>query len=118
MAFTPPPWLGLCGLNMQGDIGGFTTYVSQRRQLVVFPKSPPKTKPSPAQVHARNAFRAAGESWGCLSDYTKNVFKDFVKRTGAYGGGFVIWLIYTLKLNLEILKLIERIVGRDIFPQA
>lgn len=60
----------LLGWDCTGDIGGFTAYYSERRKIVIFPRSPPLNPPTPKQEAVRDFFRDVATWWrSCPPQY-------------------------------------------------
>lgn len=95
MAWTPPNWITLIGLNVQGDLGGMTMYTSARGKLVVFGKSPPLSPASLRQRAQRNKFVRAAKSWQSLTPESRATWELAAKRCSLKCTGYNLWTIYS-----------------------
>lgn len=101
-------WLGL---NIQGDIGPYTMYTSQRGQMVCFPRVPPLNPPSPIQEALRDVFRQWAEAWSTLSRAEKAAWATLAWRCNLGITGYNLFCHYARSPNYQSLIALERRAG-------
>lgn len=109
------PW-NLIGLQVSGDFGDTTIYTDRYNRKVVYPKSPPKEPPSPAQVQSRDAFRAAQASWAALSVVEKAALENACRRTSIPLTGQNLWIHCQLTGDSQAYTTIQRQSGITLPP--
>jgi hypothetical protein len=100
--------LQVCGLEIQGDVGPFTTYTSHRGRLVIFMKAPPKEPPSRAQVSQRNLFRIAGWSWTSMPPTEREDWQRAARAARLRISGYNLWVHWVCSHDLPTLRTVER----------
>lgn len=109
--FTPTRADNWLGLNIQGDIGPYTMYTSQRGQMVVFPRVPPLNPPTPSQEAMRDVFRQAAAKWRTLSKQQKAEWAELAWRANLGITGFNLWTHYFRSPNYASLEALELRTG-------
>ena len=104
------PW-ALLGFNLSGDIDGLSIYTDARRRKIVYPKSPPNTPPSPAQVHQRARFRTAQQLWKNLSAAEHEALEDACRAASLVMGGCALFISACLTNSNDNLQTLAAQVG-------
>jgi hypothetical protein len=55
------------GLQVSGDVAGFTIYTDRRGRKISYPAAPPRTAASDLQAYQRSRFSMAMAAWSALS---------------------------------------------------
>lgn len=97
------PW-NLIGLQVSGDVGGFTVYTDRYGQKVVFPKSPPEEPPSEKRIAQRNRFKLAQEDWQSLDQQTKADLEEMCRRASVPLTGQNLWIHSALTNDADAMR--------------
>ena len=114
MALSPVKSAAILGLQVQGDLGPFTTYTQfkgGKRSIVLFPKiwlSDPTTL---KQLNHRNRIRAAARQWQRLTANDRLQWMTASRRLSFAANGYAIWTWWQMKRDESSLKTIERQSG-------
>lgn len=106
----------ILGWSVQGDLGPFTFYTSQRKGLVWFPKAPPKTPPTASQIHQRNKFRIAAACWTGLTQDQRNNWTLAAHRANLAITGYNFFIFYMTKGTDAHVQTIERQSALSLLP--
>lgn len=99
-------------MQIAGDWGPLTTYTSRRGQIVVFPKAPPTSPPSPRQLTERQRFRNAAAAWWALTAAKRDAWLLAARRAHLSIGGYNLWLWYLNNpQDTSIIRTVERQSG-------
>jgi hypothetical protein len=104
------PW-NLIGLQVSGDVGGFTIYTDRHGRKVVFPKAPPEKPPTQRQLQQRSRFRAAQRSWAALSLDDKAKLEEMTKKASAPMTGQNLWIHSALTADNPAIETLEAQTG-------
>jgi hypothetical protein len=113
---TKPSRLHFCGFNVQGDLGGTTTYRSQRKRVVTFPRVSPLNPPSLAQEIQRGQFTTAAASWRALTELQRTNWRNAAQRAHLTLGGYNLWTWWTIRQDRAAIATIERQTGITLLP--
>lgn len=101
------PW-DLLGWNLSGDIDGFSIYTDRFGKKIVYPKSPPKTPPTAAQLRQRARFRTAVLAFMALSSATREDFEEACRRASLVLGGCALYTSAALTDSNESIQALAR----------
>ncbi len=104
------------GWNIQGDLGPWTFYTSQRKGLVWFLKAPPKTPPTVSQVHQRNKFRIAAVCWNKLTPQQREDWRIACLQANLAISGYNFFVFYLTNGTDAHVQTIERQSHRTLLP--
>ena len=90
MAFTIP-WQ-LLGLNISGDLAGFTCFTDRFGKKVWYPKTPPETPETPGQRQQRDRFSTAVTNWKAASQATRELYEATSLRASLMMTGHNLWI--------------------------
>ena len=90
MAFTIP-W-NLLGLDVAGDVAGYTTYTDKRRRVIAYPVAPPKDPPTPLQLAHRARFTAAIDAWNAAPFSDRQDWERMAKLLSLPMTGLNAWI--------------------------
>lgn len=96
------------GFNVQGDLGGWTFYTTQRGEVVFFPKSPPLNPPTAKQMVQRCKFAQAGKLWKCKTEEAREQWRLAVRRANLRLTGYNLWTYWITTSDEPALRTIER----------
>jgi len=85
------------GLQVSGDLGPFTIYTDRHGVKVIYPKSPPKEPPSPAQAWQRARFQRAQQDYMALTDETKRAWETLAYHASLCMTGQNLYISIVLK---------------------
>jgi hypothetical protein len=103
--------LPFAALAMTGDVGPLTTYTNRRNKVVFFPRSPPLTPPTFAQLVQRNRFRTVAAAWHRLPQSTRDNWNLAAARANLQITGFNLWTFWNLKRNRSTIATVEHQSG-------
>jgi len=69
-------YLSLMGLDLSGDLDGWTIYQTRRGRLVAYPASPAMKPPTPSQKQQRARFKFAQLQWRSLTTANKKAWEQ------------------------------------------
>lgn len=101
----------LFGWNIQGDLGPVTTYTSRRGRLVLFPRSPPLTPPSPGQAAMRDIWRAAAQLWRLLPPEKRQAWMQLAQIAKLRMHGYALWTYYVRTADDATIETLQRTSG-------
>jgi len=104
------PW-NLLGLQVSGDVGGFTIYTDRFGRKTVFPKAPPEKPPSSFQLDVRRRFKSAQAAWSALSSEEKANLESACTKTSLPLTGQNLYLSIALKNDQDGRLTIQRQSG-------
>jgi len=104
------------GWNSQGDLGGWTFYTSQRKELVWFIKSPPLEPPSFLQTTMRNRFRAIGYAWRSLTPAQRQAWATAAANAGTRLTGYNLFVYWLTTRDDATIETIERQANVSLIP--
>jgi hypothetical protein len=116
MAQTIKKYLPFMGFLAWGDLAGLTMYVNRRRNLVVYPKSPPDKPPSAAQTVYRNMMRNAAAEWKNWDSPLKANWDRACRRLSLKLHGFDLWVYWYFKCDRPTIATIERQSNLQLLP--
>lgn len=70
----------IIGINVSGDVAGYTFYRTARGRRVFYPAAPPRVPASRRQIAQRNRWRAAAMAWRHLPEPTKEQYRLACQR--------------------------------------
>lgn len=111
MATLSPNLLPLMGLNPSGDLGPFTIFMTKRRGVVWFPRSPPKMPASYLQRRQRNRWRFAARSWSAKLPAEKLRWHDAARLAYLTISGYNLFVYWRTTKDAAAIQTIERITG-------
>jgi hypothetical protein len=111
MAFSPPPWSCFMGLNLQGDIGGWTFYSGRHGELVLFPATTPTKPPTWTQQIIQQRFAQAGRQWSALPAQVKAQWEAISKRARLRINGCNLWTYYVMTQDRSAIATVARQAG-------
>ncbi len=103
--------ISLLGFRPWGDLGGMTAYTTKRGRVVWFLKSPPRKRPSPAQLQARNSIKLAAQAWRGLTQQERLDWKHSLEMVGSPIIGYHAWVRYCRNRDQAPLNTMERHTG-------
>lgn len=93
----------LLGFIVSGDIGPNTIYTDRFGHSVEFPKSPPKTPPSPKQQLLRDRFRSAQQAYMAETPQRRAEWEDLARKSGAVATGQNLYIHFAMVHDYETL---------------
>jgi len=84
--------------------------------LVWFPKAPPKTPPTPDQVHNRNKFKIAAATWNNLLPQQRADWTLAAKRANLAITGYNFFVFYMTKGTDAHVQTIQRQAALPLLP--
>lgn len=102
---------GLLGMNVQGDMGPLTMYVSTKKKIVAFRKSPPRMPANCRQAIIRNKVRTAAIRWNNLTKNERRAYGLAARRSGCQCSGYNLWVSAIVRNETEFLKTIAHQTG-------
>jgi len=106
----------MMGLQVSGDVAGYTIYTDMKGRKVAFPIAPPKEPPSPAQIKHRDRFRRAQAAWTALTLTQKADLERATQIASLAMTGQNFYLAVALQTNSKLVETIERQTGIDLPP--
>ena len=100
--------IGILGLIASGDLGPYTIYVSKRGNPVVFPKAPPTSPPTNAQILMRMKFTYAASQWQLLSHTDRAAWEAATLKCSLRLTGYNLWTWWIVKEDRPAIATIER----------
>ncbi len=116
MAHALPP--SLIALQISGDFGPLTIYTDRYGRAVAYPKSPPKTDPSPLQVVVRNSFKTAQANYMAETQQVRVDWETLVKRASLCQTGQNLYISISMLHNFDVLQTLIRQTGIFVAPPA
>lgn len=99
------------GWNTQGDIGPYTCWTDQRGQLVVSPKSPPRSPASSLQRVTRARFALAHGLWRSFAAADRAAWTQAARRQHLRVSGYNLWMSCTMLADYSYARTIFRQSG-------
>lgn len=106
----------MLGVIVSGDIGSSTIYTDRFGKTVEFPKSPPKTPPSPRQALLRKRFREAQQAYMSLSPQLKADWEYVARKSQAVATGQNLYIHFAMVHDYEVLQTVNRQCGTSVPP--
>jgi len=111
MAHTVMKFQHVLGYNVQGDLGGLTTYTNKNRRVVWFPQMPPLKPPTEEQNQQRDAIRNAAADWRALTVGERTNWRDAANKARLRITGYNFFTYWKLKNDDGAVHTVERITG-------
>jgi len=111
MAQVKREWMGLLGLNSQGDLGALTVYTSATGKLIIFPRAPPLNPPSIEQIYQRQLVVAAARAWNELTTAEKSNWEKAAKRASLKITGYNLFTYWSITHDSAPIQTIEAQTG-------
>lgn len=113
MKIRPPAIYQMLGLNVQGDIGPYTTYRSKRGKMVIFLRAPPRVPPSDWQINIRNRWTVIAAAWASLPAAVRAAWLRTARRAHLRMSGYNLYLLLNCNPDPAALATICRLAGTD-----
>lgn len=107
--------LELLGLNISGDIGGYTMYQDRWRRLEVYPRSPPEVPCSAAQRRRRYQFAVAVQNWRDASEAVRQAYERASLKASLMATGHNLWIRESFRQDAGELATLEAHTG-EVLP--
>lgn len=107
----PPLLPAILGLTVQGDLGPWTFYTSQRGNIVFYPRSPALQPATVDQATQRNKFRTAGHTWSSFTTATKSNWKTVSKLCNLRIDGWHLFTWWICTRDSACIRTLERNSG-------
>jgi len=104
-------YISLLGLKIQGDLGPFTCYTSQRGRIVWFLKAPPKEPATWEQKMRRNVFAFAAQCWQTMEPETRQRWNEAARRANLRISGYNLLTYFISTDDREVLRTIMNQTG-------
>lgn len=104
------PW-DLIGLQVSGDVGGFSIYTDRFGKKVVYPKAPPEKPPSAEQTHLRSRFATAQADWMSQTAEVKADLEEMCRKANVPMTGQNLWISVALKNDASAMLTLQRQTG-------
>jgi hypothetical protein len=101
----------LLGLLVQGDVGGWTGYTDRFGRHHWYPKSPPLTPPTEAQIFYRNRWSAGAALWRALTPQQQQAYSAVCRKLSLMLTGPSLYMTLYCRNNLELIKTLEQQSG-------
>lgn len=109
MAFSIP-WQFL-GLNVSGDLAGFTCYTDRYGKKVWYPKAPPETPETPGQRQQRDRFTLAVNSWKDSTDEIRTAYENVTLTASLCMTGHNLWISLSFSQDDRLRETLIRQTG-------
>lgn len=104
----------ILGTVLNGDLGPYTFYWSQRGHLVMFLKTWPKDPASWLQTNNRNRWRHAGDRWRSLDQQTRDDWLTMGKKANLTISGYNLFIFYITGHGTAAVETIQRLTNMDV----
>jgi hypothetical protein len=103
--------LKFIALELNGDIGGVTTYTNRRHKIIAFPQAPPRVPPTPNQIIQRARLTAIAAAWRVLGAPQRALWRVAATRANLSISGYNLYTVCKMRYEWSYAQTIEHQTG-------
>jgi hypothetical protein len=99
--------LKVLALDLNGDVGGLTTYTNRRHKIIAFPQAPPTVPPTPNQIIQRARLRTIALAWLALGAPQRAMWRVAATRANLSISGWNLYAACKMRKDWSYAQTIE-----------
>jgi len=103
--------LKFLALDLNGDVGGLTTYTNRRHKIIAFPQAPPKVPPTPNQIIQRARLTAIAAAWRKLTPPQRAMWRVAANRANLAITAYNLYTCCKMRREWSYAQTIENQTG-------